>query len=65
LPEHIRFSEHLVMGGFTYAHGISTVDLSGNGHLDLVAVDTNVGLYWFENHGGGDFTRHIVHRQTP
>ena len=53
------------MGGFTYAHGISTVDLSGNGHLDLVAVDTNVGLYWFENHGGGAFTRHIIHRQTP
>ena len=36
------------MDGFSYSYGISTVDLTGNGYLDLVAVDTDVGLYWFE-----------------
>ncbi|MEM7131039.1 MAG: hypothetical protein AAF702_32255 [Chloroflexota bacterium] len=38
---HINFTEHLIMGGFDYAYGISTADLTGNGMLDLVAADTN------------------------
>ncbi|MEM7131036.1 MAG: VCBS repeat-containing protein [Chloroflexota bacterium] len=64
MAHHINFTEHLVMGGFNYAFGISTTDLTGNGVLDLVAADTIVGLYWFENDGQGNFTQHIIHERT-
>ena len=64
MTNHINFTEHLIMGGFNYAFGISTVDLTGNGVLDLVAADTIVGLYWFENDGQGNFTQHIIHERT-
>ena len=63
MAEHIAFSEHLIMAGFCYAFGVSTADLAGNGRLDLVATDTDAGLYWFENHGDGHFTRHIIHQR--
>jgi len=61
---HMRFSEHLIMAGFNYAYGISAVDITGDGSLDLVAADTNVGLYWFENDGKGNFNRHVIHQRT-
>lgn len=59
-----NFTEHLVMGGFNYAFGISTADLTGSGAPDLVAADTIVGLYWFENDGQGNFTQHVIHERT-
>ena len=59
----VRFSPHLIMAGFSYAFGISAVDIDGDGDLDLVASDTGVGLYWFENDGKGNFTRHVIHRR--
>ena len=59
----IKFSEHLISQQFEYAFGISVADISGNGYLDIVATDTNVGLYWFENMGNGNFTRHVIHRR--
>ena len=62
--EHIRFSERLVMAGFEYAYGISAADITGNGCLDLVAADTTVGLYWFENDGRGGFRQHVIHRRS-
>ena len=64
MPEHIRFTEHLIADGFNYAFGISAVDLDGDGDLDLVAADTDVGLYWFENDGKGHFTRHVIHTRS-
>ena len=62
--EIIRFSEHLVHEGFTYAFAVSAADLTGNGSIDLVATDTNVGLYLFVNDGAGRFTRHVIHRRV-
>lgn len=59
----IKFSEHLISRQFEYAFGISVADISGNGYLDIIATDTNVGLYWFENHGTGKFSRHVIHRR--
>lgn len=59
----IKFSEHLISQQFEYAFGISVADISGNGYLDIVATDTNVGLYWFENMANGNFTRHVIHRR--
>ena len=64
MPEFIKFTEHLISSEFAYAYGTSIIDLTGNGHLDIVAGDTNVGLYWFENDGKCNFTRHVVHLQT-
>jgi hypothetical protein len=64
MADALRFSEHLILGGFGYAYGISAVDLDGDGDVDLVAADTDVGLYWFENDGTGQFTQHVIHRRT-
>ena len=41
----LRFDEHLIHGGFSYAYAVSAADITGDGSLDLVAVDTNVGMY--------------------
>ncbi|MSP13403.1 MAG: VCBS repeat-containing protein [Chloroflexi bacterium] len=64
MAELIKFTEHLVKDGFAYAFGISAADLTGSGSLDLIAADTAVGLYWFENDGQGNFTYHVIHRRT-
>lgn len=63
MTQHIRFSEHLVADGFSYAYGISVADIDGDGILDIVAADTDVGLYWFQNDGQGNFVRHVIHRR--
>ena len=63
MAELIKFTEHLAMGGYNYAFGISAVDLTGNGVPDLVTPDTEVGLYWLENDGQGNFRRHIIHER--
>ncbi len=60
----VRFTEHLVADGFAYAFGISAADLTGDGTLDIIAADTDVGLYWFENRGGGDFIKHTIHLRS-
>jgi len=60
----INFSERLIGDGYAYAYGIAAVDLTGNGALDLISADKNVGLYWFENDGRGNFTRHIIHERA-
>ena len=59
----MNFVEHLLADGFRYAYAISTVDLLGNGLPDIVACDTGVGIYWFENVGAGEFVRHTIHEQ--
>ena len=60
----INFSERLIGDGYAYAYGIAAVDLTGNGALDLISADKNVGLYWFENDGRGNFTRQIIHERA-
>src|ERR1700751_5357936 len=41
--------------GSDYAEGITTVDMNGDGFLDIVS-----GAYWYENPGanGGEWKRH-------
>ena len=62
MTQHIHFSEFQLKGGFEYSFGVSAVDLTGNGLTDLVASDTDVGLYWFENKGRS-FAHHIIHQR--
>ena len=64
MTELIQFSEHLIQDGFAYSYALSAADLTGNGKLDLVVPDTNVGLYWYENDGKGNFTEHLIQRRT-
>ncbi len=64
MTESIQFSEHLIQDGFAYSYALSAADLTGNGKLDLVVPDTNVGLYWYENDGKGNFTEHLIQRRT-
>jgi hypothetical protein len=62
----IRFSERLIMDGFGYAYGLAAGDLDGDGDLDLTAADADGRcLYWFENDGWGNFTRHIIQENHP
>ena len=65
MPNLINLTEHLAQDGYEYTYGISAFDLTGNGVPDLITPDTDVGLYWLENDGHGNFTRHIIHKRTP
>ncbi|HMC65749.1 MAG TPA: VCBS repeat-containing protein [Gemmataceae bacterium] len=63
----IRFSEHLIQDKYGYAYGIAVADLDGDGDLDITSSDTkdNEALYWFENDGKGNFTRHFIAKKEP
>lgn len=56
----VRFTEHLIAGGYNYCYGIATGDLDGDGDMDIVSADGFAGLYWFENDGKGNFTKHVI-----
>lgn len=62
----LPFEERLVAGGYGYAYGIAAVDLDGDGDLDITSADTRKDvLYWYENDGRGNFSRHIVRDSEP
>ena len=64
MNEFVKFDERLIGDGYEYTIGVSAVDLTGSGSLDLVSTDTGVGLYWYENDGAGNFTKHVVHTRA-
>ena len=64
MNEFIKFEERLIGDGYKYTIGVSAVDLTRTGSLDLVSTDTDVGLYWYENDGNGNFTKHVVHERS-
>ncbi|MBI3467171.1 MAG: VCBS repeat-containing protein, partial [Planctomycetes bacterium] len=63
----LQFSEHLIMDGYAYSYGIAAADLDGDGDLDLTSADAlpHNQLYWFENDGQGNFTRHLIEENYP
>jgi len=63
----IEFSEHLIMDQYAYPFGIWAGDLDRDGDLDLTSADAlpNNNLYWFENDGRGNFTRHFIQKNDP
>ena len=64
MNEFIGCEDRLIGDGYNYTIGVSVVDLTGTGSLDLVSTDTDVGLYWCENDGNGNFTKHVVHERS-
>jgi hypothetical protein len=67
--EPVRFAEELISDKYGYAYGIAAADLDGDGDVDLVSSNTtddktpskeNGALYWYENDGKGNFTRHVI-----
>ena len=63
MVSNLNFKEHLIDDTLNYGYAISTVDLTGNGSLDIIAVDSNIGLYWYENDGNGNFVKHVIHQK--
>jgi antibiotic biosynthesis monooxygenase (ABM) superfamily enzyme len=62
----VRFTEILIQDKYGYAYGIAAADLDGDGDVDLVSSNTTGDcLYWFENDGKGNFTRHYVMKDEP
>ena len=65
----VRFSEHLLADKYGYTFGMTAHDLDGDGDLDLTNVDivgknpSAASLLWFENKGGMNFQRHVIHDQ--
>lgn len=56
---------HLPIAGASYGTSIRAwvVDLTGSGRNDIVYSDCDTGfghVYWVENHGGGQWTRHAL-----
>lgn len=62
-----QFEERLVGGGFTYSYGIAVGDIDGDGDLDITAADAlpNNSLYWYENTGEREFTKHLIQQEDP
>ena len=62
--EPVRFSEHLLANEHRYTFGLATVDIDGDGDLDLtypnISAQRESTLYWLENNGRGDFQRHVI-----
>src|SRR5579872_4300761 len=63
----LQFAEHLISTDYTYGYGIAAADLNGDGHIDLTSSDCTTrgsrihnDIYWFENDGKGNFTRHSL-----
>lgn len=59
-----RIVKRDIAGSYNCAYGIRAADITGNSVLDIVSADTDVGLYWYENDGQGNFTKHIIHERT-
>lgn len=66
-PPGLKFTEFLISNDYTYPFGVAAVDIDGDGDLDLTSADAlpHNNLYWFENDGKGNFTRHFIQKDDP
>jgi len=57
----VKFTEHLLQGGYGYAYGLAAGDLDGDGRPDITTADADKGeLSCFLNRPGGKFTRFFI-----
>jgi hypothetical protein len=57
----VKFTEHLLQGGFGYAYGLAAGDLDGDGRPEITTADADKGeLSCFLNRGMGKFTRFFI-----
>lgn len=63
----LRFTEHCLLHGYTYAYGLAAGDLDGDGDLDLTSADaeTNSNVYLLRNDGRGEFTHSLIQKHDP
>ena len=63
----VRFTEHCLLHGHTYAYGLTAGDLDGDGDLDLTSADaeTNSNVYLLRNDGRGGFTHSLIQKHNP
>lgn len=69
----IGFTEFLIQDKYRYVYGVSAADFNRDGKIDLVTADIREepggarksNLYWFENDGTGQFTRHSIFEGEP
>ncbi len=58
-----RFREHLITKDIQFGYQLLAVDLTGDGHKDIVVIDERASeLVWFEN---PTWTRHVLARDVP
>jgi FG-GAP-like repeat/Secretion system C-terminal sorting domain len=59
-----NFTMHVIDPDFTYASDITAADIDLDGDLDVIATagyyEFTGGIGWWENHGLGEFERHII-----
>jgi hypothetical protein len=62
-----KFSGRMISSDYTYSFGVAAADLDKDGNTDIVSPDcTTQGsrkhndIYWYQNDGKGNFTRHLV-----
>jgi hypothetical protein len=62
----LRFTEHCIQNGYTYAYGIVAHDVDADGDLDLTSADaeTNSNVYLLLNDGHGKFTRSLIQKHN-
>jgi len=60
-PLHISFEEHTIDTNLTYLSYTNTLDMDGDGDLDIVTASyENDQVVWYENNGAQDFTEHNI-----
>lgn len=47
-----NFARHVLMPQAPVAHAVSTIDMEGDGDIDVLAAARDAGFYWLENRGG-------------
>lgn len=63
----LTFSNHLISNDYTYGFGVAVADVDGDGDPDIISSDCTThgsrmhnDIYWYQNDGKGNFTRHFV-----
>ena len=56
----LKFTEFLIAGNYGYPYGLQVADIDKDGDIDITSVDTDNEIYWYENDGKGNFTRHFI-----
>jgi hypothetical protein len=55
------FTKHILENNFTWAYGVNTADIDGDGDTDILGTAEMAGkIAWWENLGSGNFSKHTL-----